>query len=209
MHLFASLQPIFRLSRAPLFIAAMTLSYHASASPQEAQGLIEQYHSTIKNILSSSNDTPSVRNAIQTELAAMVDFPSFAKLALNKFFDGLKKSDKKAYTAAFKDLIEATYVKRIKPGGDHELMFRDDPEERKGKVMVFTTVAKGDNEVDIDYLLHKVDGQGWKINDIWIDEVSMARNYRSQFYKIYKEHGLRGPKGLLTHMTQRQREETK
>ena len=209
MHLFAPLQKAFRLSTASLFVVMMVVSTGASASTEDAQNLIAQYHETIKKILSSSTDTPTVRSAIQTELAAMVDFPSFAKLALNKYFDGLKKSDKKAYTAAFKGLIEATYVKRIKPGGDHELIFRDDPEERKGKVMVFTTVAKGDNEVDIDYLLHQVDGQGWKIYDIWIDEVSMARNYRSQFYKIYKEHGLRGSKGLLTHMNQRQKAEKK
>ena len=63
----------------------------------------------------------------------------------------------------------------------HELIFRDDPEERKGKVMKAKhTVAKGDNEVEHDYSLHQVDGQGLKIYDIWIDEVS-ARNYRSRF----------------------------
>ena len=203
------LSRFFKLCTAVVFGVIMTSTPLAAASTLEAQTLIDRYHTTIKKVLSESSDTQKVRKGIKNELAAMVDFQSFAKLALNKYFDGLKKSDQKAYTAAFKELIEATYVKRIKPGGDHELIFRDDAEERKGKVMVFTTVAKGDNEVDIDYLLHQVTGQGWKVYDIWIDEVSMARNYRSQFYKIYKEHGLRGNKGLLAHMNQRQAEEKK
>ena len=194
------------LTASILFIG---LSHAAYADTSAANRLIEQYHVKVKEVLSGSQDATKVRNQIKTELAAIVDFPAFAELALKKYYSSMNKKDKELYTDAFRSLIEATYVKRIKPGGGHELIFRDEPEIRDGKVMVFTTVVKGDNEVDIDYLLHKVTEDSWKIYDIWIDEVSMARNYRSQFYKIYKEHGLRGPKGLLTHMTQRQREEAK
>ena len=183
------------------------LSHAAFADTSGANKLIEQYHVKVKEVLSGSQDATKVRNQIKAELAAIVDFPAFAELALKKYYSSLKKKDKALYTDAFRSLIEATYVKRIKPGGGHELIFRDEPEVRDGKVMVFTTVVKGDNEVDIDYLLHQVTEGSWKIYDIWIDEVSMARNYRSQFYKLYKEHGLKGPKGLLAHMKDRKSKE--
>ena len=179
----------------------------ALADGTAANKIIDTYHTSIKRILSGSQDTEKVRASIKAELSAIVDFPAFAELALKKYYGPLSKKDKGLYIDAFRSLIEATYVKRIKPGGDHELTFREDPEEREGKVMVFTTVAKGDNEVDIDYLLHKVADGNWKIYDIWIDEVSMARNYRSQFYKIFKENGLKGPKGLLAHMKERKTNE--
>ena len=179
----------------------------ASADAGTAKTLIETYHQSIKAILSGSKDTDKVRESIKQELASMVDFPAFSELALNRYYDSLNKKERSQYIDAFRKLIEATYVKRIKPGGDHELSFRDEPEEREGKVMVLTTVAKGDNEVDIDYLLHKDPTGKWKIYDILIDEVSMARNYRSQFYKIFKENGLGGPKGLLSHMTQQEAKE--
>ena len=74
MHLIAPLHKVFRLSTVSLFVMMMVVSQGASASTEDAQKLIAQYHETIKKILSSSTDTPTVRSAIQTELAAMVDF---------------------------------------------------------------------------------------------------------------------------------------
>lgn len=189
-----------------LVFALCTASAHASVTPKP---LIESYHVAIKSILESGKDRAEVRSQITSELGSIVDFSAFAELALKKYYPKLKKKEKALYIRAFKDLIEATYVKRIKPGGGHELIFRDEPEELKGKVLVPTTVAKGDSEVDLDYLFHRQSNGTWKIYDIWIDEVSMARNYRSQFYKIYREHGLRGKKGLLAHMQKRKTDETK
>ncbi len=189
-----------------LFFTLASAVANANPTPKP---LIESYHTSIKSILESGQDTANVRAQIKSELGTIVDFSAFAELALKKYFSKLKKKEKSAYIVAFRDLIEATYVKRIKPGGGHELMFRDEPEELKGKILVPTTVAKGDSEVDIDYLFHRVADGSWKIYDIWIDEVSMARNYRTQFYKIFKSNGLRGKKGLLAHMNKRKSDESK
>ena len=66
MHLIAPLQ-VFRLSTVSLFVMMMVVS-RASASTEDAQKLIAQYHETIKTILSSSTDTPKVRSAIEPSL---------------------------------------------------------------------------------------------------------------------------------------------
>ena len=64
---------------------------------------------------------------------------------------------------------------------------------RKGKAKLSTTVSSGDITADVDYKLHVPEGKSeWWVYDIVIDEVSMMRNYRTQFAKIWKKDGKEG-----------------
>ena len=81
-----------------------------------------------------------------------------------------------------------------------------EPEMRKGKVRVRTIIKKGDSEVEVAYLLERGDGQAWKAYDIVIDDVSMARNYRREFYRIMKDKGF---SRLLGKIEERTREKEK
>ena len=51
--------------------------------------------------------------------------------------------------------------------------------------MVKTQIVRKDSSIDVDYKLI-YEGEEWTVYDFVIEEVSLIRNYRSQFTKIIK-----------------------
>ena len=51
--------------------------------------------------------------------------------------------------------------------------------------MVKTEIVRKNGTIDVDYKLIKENGR-WTVYDFVIEEVSLIRNYRSQFSKIIK-----------------------
>jgi phospholipid transport system substrate-binding protein len=178
------------------------------ADVESAKALIDRMHVQMDAFLSKANQAnmPVVHSIVEKNLEKIFDLEAFASLALKRYYKKLKPKDQKDYIESFKGLVESTYLKRLKPGVSHWLKHRGEKiVDNRSKVSV--TVGSDENEFDIDYLLMRDVNLGWRIYDIWIDDVSMARNYRSQFYKIYKSNGLRGSKGLIEHMNRRRKEQ--
>jgi phospholipid transport system substrate-binding protein len=197
-----------------LLVVGLCLSTVAGAaeSSTPAMGvpkdLVVHLHAEINSLLekAQAKDMPRIHGAIQIRLEEVVDFEAFARLALKRYFDRLSKKEMSQYLGSFRGLVQAAYLKRIKPGASHWIKARG--EEFIGdRAKISVTVGSGGSEFDVDYLLRRGPDDTWRIYDIWIDDVSMARNYRSQFYRIYKSHGLDGDDGLIQHMERRQVEQ--
>jgi len=176
--------------------------------PKGPKGLIDRMHHEMAEIMSAA--TPSsmkaVRDSVKSKFAGLFDLETFARLAFKRYYNDLSKADRKAYLTSLRGLVEATYMKRLKPGTTYWMKHRGEQViGQKAKVSI--TVGSKDTEFDVDYLLHQGTDDSWLIYDIWIDDVSLMRTYRSQFYKIYKEHGLHGENGLIGNMDRRQREQ--
>lgn len=191
-------------------------SFHGVAAQEEVaeveapRAMIEKMHAAMDKLLEKAKpgSMPVVHKIVEKNLEKTFDLETFASLAFKRYFKKLKPKDRKAYIRSFQGLIEATYTKRLKPGVSHWMKHRGEKIiENRSKVSI--TVGNDESEFDVDYLMELDSNLGWRIYDIWIDDVSMARNYRSQFYKIYKANGLRGPKGLIEHMDRRRKEQHK
>ena len=79
-------------------------------------------------------------------------------------------------------------------------------ELREGKARVRTIIRSGDSEAEVAYLLVQRADVAWRAYDIVIYEVSMARNYRKEFYRLVKEKGF---DGLVDRIEERTREKEK
>jgi phospholipid transport system substrate-binding protein len=153
--------------------------------------LIQDRHHRIVLALEKfkSSSVAAVRDEIRTVLVSFVDFDRIAQTAFKKYFPTLSSKQKARYTASFKALVQATYLKRIRPGLEHKMTFREEVEIIGDKARVPTTFRRGESEADVDYLLFTTENGEWRAYDLVIDEVSMARNYRREFYRIYKRDG--------------------
>ena len=179
------------------------------ASDQSPKALIEHRHGEFHRLLTDGKNKPveQVHDGIRGVLKTFVDFEAVSRRALKRYFDDLKPAQKKRFTEAFKGLVEATYLKRLKPGSDYEMLFQGEPELREGKARVRTLIKRGDSEVEVAYLLGKRDDGVWKAYDIVIDEVSMARNYRKEFYRLFKDKGFTGLVERIEERTQEKKSE--
>ena len=84
----------------------------------------------------------------------------------------------------FKSLLENSYASKIENYQDETINYVD--EKVKGKyALVKTEIVRKNGTIDVDYKLINENGR-WTVYDFVIEEVSLIRNYRSQFSKIIK-----------------------
>lgn len=184
--------------------AAPAAAGGAAATPEAR---IEDRHKQIRHWLNEAPDLDDEarREKVKDVLLTFVDFDRVARTAFKKHFDKLTEAERADYVAAFRALVQATYLRRIKPGKAFSMTFRGPAERRGGKARVPSVFRTGRSEAYVDYLLYEGEGGEWRAYDIVIDEVSMARNYRSEFYKVYRDKGLAG---LVERIRERTREKS-
>ena len=193
------------LSLALIAMVAATSTAWAADPNADPKALIEDRHVEIRRYLSESPELSAdqVREEVRKVLLTFVDFDRVGQMAFKRHFEKLSDARKKSYVEAFRGLVQATYLKRLEPGKKFEMSFRGEPDVVKDKARVRTTIKSGDHEVDVDYLLYRGEDGRYRAYDLVIDEVSMARNYRREFNRLFKDKGF---KGLLGRLQERTRE---
>jgi phospholipid transport system substrate-binding protein len=94
------------------------------------------------------------------------------------------EKEREEFTGLFKRLLENSYASKIENYQDETINYVG--EQVKGKyALVKTQIVRNDGTIDVDYKLINEEGR-WMVYDFVIEEVSLIRNYRSQFSKIIK-----------------------
>ncbi len=111
-----------------------------------------------------------------------------AKLSLGRDWKGLTEVERSRFTGLYRDLLKESYVATIDGYADEKILYRK--EVIKGdKALVKTVVISASRgEIPLDYKLQLKDGS-WLVYDVIIENVSLVRNYRSQFGPIIKKRG--------------------
>ncbi len=166
------------------------------------QGMVQRIHALV---MSASTDE-EMREDVRKVLEEVVDFPEFGKLCLGRHWSELKGPQREAYLAAFKTLLQNNYLRRFKRGQEFTVKVNEKPrmnrEGDRAEVSTHLHTTGDDLTVEVDYRFYRVPS-GWKIYDIVVDEVSMMRNYRRSFTRVYTRDGF---DELLGRMQKRARE---
>ena len=175
------------MRNAALLLMAPTI---ATAQPVESlQGVIIEKHKEIDSYLKGEESIDKVREKIVALTDTFIDFDELARLTIKSYWGELKPDKQKEFVELFKHIIQRNYSKRFKPASELKSFVSTDVEVRKGRARVPTLLTVGTVEVSVEYRLHQpLDKKGWWVYDIIIDEVSLMRNYRSQFHKIIKKN---------------------
>ena len=104
--------------------------------------------------------------------------------SLAKNYRERSEKEREEFTALFKKLLENSYASKIENYQAETI--KSVKEQVKGKyALVNTEIIRKDGTINVDYKLINEDGK-WTVYDFVIEEVSLIRNYRSQFSKIIK-----------------------
>ncbi len=104
--------------------------------------------------------------------------------SLAKNYKDRSDKEREEFTRLFKKLLENSYASKIENYQDETIKYVK--EQVKGKyALVNTEIIRKDGTINVDYKLINEDGK-WTVYDFVIEEVSLIRNYRSQFSKIIK-----------------------
>jgi len=132
------------------------------------------------------------------------DFTTMTDLALGNYKDEVDDVQKPTIVNEFRQLLVRTYSSALLEYTNQELVYLPmEGSEADGQVVVRTEIEQaGGFPIPINYSL-RLGGDGWKVFDISVDEVSLVTNYRSSFAREIKKNGV---DGLIKTLQQRNQE---
>jgi phospholipid transport system substrate-binding protein len=129
------------------------------------------------------------KDDIKSLAGKLLDYSELARQSLSQNWEKLTPPQREEFVTTLRELIERNYVKQLRTNLDYQVLYNNE-EVAGDKATVSTTVkvkTQGKaTDADIVYKLRK-DGERWVVWDVITDEVSLVRNYRSQFQKIISE----------------------
>ena len=128
---------------------------------------------------------PSLRREkLRETIGVRFNYRQMVMRSLAKNYKDRSDKEREEFTALFKKLLENSYASKIENYQDETIKYVK--EQVKGKyALVNTEIIRKDGTINVDYKLINEDGK-WTVYDFVIEEVSLIRNYRSQFSKIIK-----------------------
>jgi phospholipid transport system substrate-binding protein len=129
------------------------------------------------------------KNDIKTLAGKLLDYPELARRSLDAHWEKLSKTQQEDFVSTLRELIERNYVKQLQTNMDYKVLYNN--EQVNGDTASVSTVVKvktqgKTTDAEIVYKLRKV-ADNWVVWDVITDEVSLVRNYKSQFGKIITE----------------------
>lgn len=170
-----------------------TGSVHAATEPESPMELVQRLTQAINSIKPTNNGglaaTDQVTNsAAAQEANAILDIPAVGQRTLGKHWQARTPTEQKEFIV----LLEQLFTKVAYPKSAeffHGLEITIAKENVAGPRATVKTTVKHPKEglVSVDYRLVQANG-AWRVQDILLDDVSLAVNLQSQFNKIITEH---------------------
>ncbi len=130
------------------------------------------------------NNPPLRREKLRDTIGVRFNYKQMVMRSLAENYKDRSDKEREEFTDLFKKLLENSYASKIENYQDETINYVG--ELVKGDyALVKTQIVRKDGTIDVDYKLLKEDGK-WMVFDFVIEEVSLIRNYRSQFNKIIK-----------------------
>ncbi len=176
---------------AGLCLGALAAPARAAPGPMTT---LKQKNSEVDRLLRlktepGSSEDKRRREEVKALAAALFDYQELARRSLGPHWTELNRNQQREFVSTLRQLIERNYVKQLRTNLDYQVEYRG--EQLSGDEATVSTVVKvktkgKQTDADIVYKLRRA-GDKWLVYDVITDEVSLVRNYRSQFNKIITE----------------------
>ena len=126
--------------------------------------------------------------AVAAQANAMLDITSVSRQVLGRHWKERTPAEQKDFTALLTELFErVAYPKSATFFSDFEMQITKEKVNGQRAVVQTTVSDPKEGMISVNYELQK-QNDSWQIQDIILDDVSLARNLRSQCQKIIAEH---------------------
>jgi len=143
-------------------------------------------------VATGSPEEKKVKDGIKSLAGTLFDYGELAKRALADHWIKLTPPQRTEFVATLRELIERNYTKQLRSNLDYQVVYKN--EQLTGQEATVTSLVKVKTQgkatdAEIVYKMRRGDesAAGWLVYDVITDEVSLVRNYRTQFGKIINE----------------------
>ncbi len=170
-----------------------TSGAHAAAEPEGPTQLVQRLVKAINSIKPTNNGgllaaDRAANIAAAKEANAILDIPAVGQRTLGKHWQARTPAEQQEFIALLEQLFtKVAYPKSAEFFSSLEMNIAK--ENIAGQRATVKTTVKHPKEglVSVDYRLVQ-DSNGWRVQDILLDDVSLAGNLQSQFNKIITEN---------------------
>lgn len=166
-------------------IALVGSGYAAAISPLQT---VEQHVHQLQKVLTD----PSLNGAagqekkeaeIRSISSSLFDFTELSRFTLGAAWRTFTPQQRERFVDLYRQLLERIYMGRLLEYKGQKVVFKRQIALSDTRREVQSEVAAKNGDIPMDYRLVEKDG-AWKVYDVIIENVSLARNYRSQFRSI-------------------------
>jgi phospholipid transport system substrate-binding protein len=136
-------------------------------------------------------------NPVQVKQLAssLLDYDELTRRAMADHWQQINDKQRKELVDTLRELIQRRYVDQVKSNLDYQVSYKD--EQVAGDDATVNSIVKvktrgKSTDAEIVYKMRKVtgaDGTQWMVWDVITDEVSLMRNYKTQFHRIITDSG--------------------
>jgi phospholipid transport system substrate-binding protein len=180
MHRFA----IFVILSVAIFLP---LGAHA-ASPQQT---VEDHINQLLVVLGSKeSNTPEQeekkKDAIRTISTSLFDFFELSRFTLGPYWKRFNPEQQKTFVELYRKLLEDVYMGRLLQYKDEKVVYEKETMLTDRRAEVQTSIKSATGDIPMSYKMVLKEGR-WKVYDVVIENVSLVKNYRSQFASLLAE----------------------
>jgi phospholipid transport system substrate-binding protein len=171
---------------------AMSLTPLASAENHDATRVIEKLQTALLTVMKGGEKLGYKGRYDQLEpvIRASFDMPFISKTVLSKHWGTFNEGERSRFVETFTKLGIATYAANFDSYSGERFKVISEKEVSGGRILVQTHLIKSDGgKVQLDYLLHRTDGE-WRVINVVAEGVSDLALKRADYSNFLKNKSL-------------------
>lgn len=176
----------------PIALALPVVLALLLAAPALAGPALDQTKAAVDKVLSILRDPafkdPGTKDAQREKLRAaadeLFDWTALARRAAALEWKSMNPDQRQEFTQLFSRILEKSYMDKIQSYTNEKVRYDKETALDKDKADVGTMVVTSTKEIPIDYRLYDTGGGVWRVYDVFVEGVSLVKNYRTQFRDI-------------------------
>lgn len=153
--------------------------------------VVENAVNKVLGVLQDETISVEDKNRFLTELAHdFFDFEALSRRTLGIGWKKLTPAEQQEFVTLYADLLEHTYTTKIQDYSNEKVVILGQRVLNARKAEVNTEVVEGSKSIPITYRMF-IMNDVWRVYDVYVEGVSLVKNYRSQFNSILAKNSPR------------------
>ncbi len=162
------------------------------AAPGDASACIERLHTTLLEVMKGAEELGYGGRAelLEPTVNDAYDFSFMARKSVGRHWKTLSEEERDVFLTRFEDLTIANYAGRFTGWSGEAFQTLGEEEGVHDTRLVKTVLVRpDDDDVNLDYRLHKTDA-GWRIIDVYMNgTISELAMRRSEYSALLRREG--------------------
>jgi phospholipid transport system substrate-binding protein len=170
-------------------------TFTAPAAEVAPDALVKSNVNEVLSVIKQSKDRRTLNDLAEKKVLPHFDFQTMTQLAVGKSWREANADQRRRLEEAFRGLLVNTYTAALNQSAVADARVEVKPAQVKpdqNDVTVKTVATQsGGKPVTIDYRMKRT-GQGWKVYDVVVENLSLVTNYRDSFTAEIGRSGIEG-----------------